>query len=50
MARNRRKRWDFRGFGANLMPNAEGHLGNVGLCAEHGAEVELIKVTAPHCE
>jgi hypothetical protein len=31
MARNRRKRWDFQGFGANLMPNAEGNLGNVGL-------------------
>src|SRR5262245_57224351 len=31
MAENHRKRWDFQGFGANLMPNAEGHLGNVGL-------------------
>src|SRR5262249_34271425 len=30
MAENHRKRWDFQGFGANLMPNAEGHLGNVG--------------------
>jgi hypothetical protein len=33
MAENHRKRWDFQGFGANLMPNAEGHLGNVGLKA-----------------
>jgi hypothetical protein len=29
--KNRRKRWDFQRFGANLLPNTEWHLGNVGM-------------------
>jgi hypothetical protein len=47
MAENHWKRWDFRGFGANLMPDAEGHLGNVG--ALH-AEVSAVIEYAYYCK
>jgi len=31
MAEIGQKRWEFQGFGANVVPKAEVHLGNVGL-------------------
>jgi len=30
LAGNGQKRWEFQGFGANIVPKAEGYLGNVG--------------------
>jgi hypothetical protein len=30
LAGNGQKRWEFQGFGANVVPKAEGYLGNVG--------------------
>jgi hypothetical protein len=44
VAGNRWKRRDFQGFGANLMPKAESHLGNVGLNTGIGIVTPVTKI------
>jgi hypothetical protein len=43
LAGNGQKRWEFQGFGANDVPKAEVHLGNVGVEAARRGQQPAIR-------